>query len=104
MAFSLDDQEADGLARQVAILTGETLAKVVRGALRLRLRHEQLKRGERLWDEAEIDAMVDGAKHRQQPVDDAAIDAIIAQFNGLPLLDDRTADEIVGYDETGLPN
>jgi antitoxin VapB len=85
MALSLKDQETDSLARQVANLTGETLTEAVRGALRLRLREEQLKRGERPWD-------------------DAAIDAIIERFNALPVLDNRTDDDIPGYDEHGLPS
>ncbi len=85
MALSLKDAETDSLARQVARLTGETLTETVRGALRLRLRHEQLRRGERPWD-------------------DAAIDAIIERFNALPILDHRTDDQILGYDENGLPS
>ncbi len=85
VALSLRDPETDSLARQVASLTGETLTEAVRGALRLRLRDEQLKRGERPWD-------------------DAAIDAIIERFNALPVFDTRTPDEILGYDENGLPS
>ncbi len=56
----------------------------MRTSLRERLRHEQLKRGEHPWDAA-------------------AIDATIARFNALPVLDDRTDEEILGYDEHGLP-
>jgi antitoxin VapB len=85
MALSLKDRETDSLARQVASLTGESLTEAVRGALRLRLRDEQLKRGKQPWD-------------------DAAIDAIIARFKALPVLDDRIDDEILGYDENGLPS
>ena len=70
MALSLKDPETDSLARQVADLTGETLTQAVRGALSLRLRHEQLKRGERPWN-------------------DAAIDAIIARCAALQVLDTR---------------
>jgi antitoxin VapB len=33
----------------------------------------------------------------------AAIDEIIARFKKLPVLDPRSADEIVGYDEIGVP-
>ncbi len=84
MALSFKDQETDSLARQVAKLTGETLTEAVRGALRLRLRDEQLKRGERPWN-------------------DQAIDAIIAHYKALPVLNDRSDDEILGYDENGLP-
>ena len=85
MALSLKDQETDSLARQVASLTGETLTEAVRGALRLRLRDEQLKRGERPWD-------------------DAKINAAIKRYHALPVLDARTPDEILGYDENGLPS
>ena len=85
MALSLKDKETDSLARQVASLTGESLTEAVRGALKLRLRDEQLKRGERSWD-------------------DNAIDAIIERFANLPVLDSRTDDEILGYDEHGLTN
>ena len=85
MALSLKDPETDSLARQVARLTGESLTEAVRGALRLRLRDEQLKRGERPWDEARIDALIE-------------------RYNALPLFDTRTDDEILGYDENGLPS
>jgi antitoxin VapB len=61
------------------------LTEAVRGALRLRLRDEQPKRGEAPWDDAEIDA-------------------ILGRFRALPTLDDRTDDEILGYDENGLPS
>jgi antitoxin VapB len=83
LALSLKDPETDSLARQVASLTGETEA--VRTSLRERLRNEQLRRGERPWDEA-------------------AIKAIIDHCAALPVLDNRTDDEILGYDENGLPS
>ena len=85
MALSLKDPETDSLARQVARLTGESLTEAVRSALRLRLRDEQLKRGERPWDEARISALIE-------------------RYNALPVFDDRTDDEILGYDENGLPS
>ncbi len=65
MALSLKDQETDSLARQVASPTGETLTEAVRGALRLRLRDEQLKRGERPWNNAAIERY--NAPHRRHP-------------------------------------
>jgi antitoxin VapB len=85
MALSLKDPETDSLARQVAALTGETLTEAVRGALADRLRRERLKRGRpaNLADELE---------------------AIARRCDALPLLDDRSDDEILGYDETGLPS
>lgn len=85
MALSLKDAETDSLARQVARLTGETLTEAVRNSLRERLRHEQLKRGEKPWDEE-------------------AIKALIKRFRALPVFDSRSPDEILGYDENGLPS
>ena len=85
MALSLKDPETDSLARQLASLTGETLTHAIRSSLRDRLRDEQLKRGERPWD-------------------DIAIDAIIARFEALPVLDDRADEDILGYDAHGLPS
>lgn len=32
-----------------------------------------------------------------------AIDAIVAEVRKMPVLDSRTPDEILGYDENGLP-
>ncbi len=84
MALSLKDPETDSLARQVASLTGETLTEAVRTSLRERLRHEQLRRGE-------------------GPELARALDEIAKRCAALPNLDDRTDDEILGYDENGLP-
>ncbi len=84
MALSLKDPETDSLARQVAALTGETLTEAVRRSLAERLRSERIKRGHRV-------------------IDRAAVDALLARFDALPVLDDRSADDIIGYDENGLP-
>jgi antitoxin (DNA-binding transcriptional repressor) of toxin-antitoxin stability system len=35
--------------------------------------------------------------------DEAKVRSIIARVSALPILDDRTADEIIGYDEFGVP-
>jgi len=85
MALSLKDPETDRLARQVASLTGETLTEAVRTSLSERLRRERLKRGRapNLADELE---------------------AIVARSDGLSVLDSRAPDEIIGYDENGLPS
>ena len=85
MALSLKDPETDRLARQVASLTGETLTEAVRTSLAERLRREQLKHGRpgNLADELE---------------------AIVRRGDALPVLDDRSAEEIIGYDENGLPS
>jgi antitoxin VapB len=85
MALSLKDPETDSLARQVARLTGETLTEAVRTSLSERLKRERLKRGRppHLADELE---------------------AIVARSDGLPMLDSRSLEEIIGYDDNGLPS
>lgn len=85
MALSLKDPETDRLARQVARLTGESLTEAVRTSLAERLKREQLKRGRpgALADELE---------------------AIVRRNDALPVLDDRSAEEILDYDENGLPS
>ncbi len=83
MALSIKHPEADRLARQLAAQTGESLTEAVLTALRERLVREQGRATTpRLRDELRA------IRHR------------CAQ---LPVLDTRTADEILGYDENGLP-
>lgn len=84
MALSLKDPATDRLARQVAKLTGESLTEAVRTALEERLRRERLKRGK-------------PSDMRQQ------IEAIQRRVAAMPVLDHRSPDDIIGYDENGLP-
>ena len=84
MALSLKDKETDSLARQIASLTGETLTEAVRISLSERLRRERLKRG-------------------KAPSLEDELQAIFRHMDALPNLDARSADEIIGYDENGLP-
>jgi antitoxin VapB len=84
MPLSIKDPEADELARKLARSTGETITQAVITALRERLAREQRK------DEAIenlVEDIMDIGRH--------------CAF--LPLLDKRSADEIIGYDEHGLP-
>jgi antitoxin VapB len=83
MALSIKNPEADRLARELAKTTGETLTEAVVRALRERLRRERGRlRAPRLKDEMR---------------------AIRARCSKLPVLDPRTPDEILGYDDSGLP-
>ena len=82
MALSIKNPEADRLARQLAAATGESLTEAVTRAIRERLVRETG------WS-------VEGAR--------AAISRIQAEIAAAPVLDDRTPDEIIGYDEHGLP-
>jgi antitoxin VapB len=85
MALSIRDRETDRLARELAALTGETMTGAIRAALEERLPREQRRRH------------ADVARRRK------AINDIVEEFAQLPVLDDRSADEILGYDENGLP-
>ena len=83
MALSLKDPEVDRLAREVAARTGETLTAAVAVALRERLARLKGRRGRRPLREE--------------------LRAIAQRCAALPTLDDRPADEILDYDERGLP-
>jgi antitoxin VapB len=83
MALSLKDPEVDRLAREVAARTGETLTAAVTVALRERLARLRGKR-------------------RRRTLRDELRD-IGRRCAALPTLDDRPADEILGYDGHGLP-
>jgi len=83
MPLSIKDPETDRLARRLAKATGESITDAVNTALRERLERvarKPVKR--RLVDELE---------------------EIALRCSALPVFDSRTADEIVGYDENGLP-
>jgi antitoxin VapB len=84
MAIRLKDPETARLAREVAALTGETLTETVRNALAERLEREQRRR-----------RTEKGLAER--------LDAIAGHCAALPDLDTRSADEIIGYDEFGVP-
>jgi len=84
MALNIRNKEAELLARMLAELTGRTKTAAVTDALRERLAQVRRHRsGHRLADELE---------------------AIARHCAKLPLRDARTADEILGYDDTGLPD
>lgn len=81
MALSIKSEKADELARAVAGLTGTTLTEAVEMAL-----EEKLERT------------------RQRNNVGENIRRLMEEFAQYPILDDRSADEILGYDEFGLPN
>lgn len=83
MALNIRNPETEKLAEALAKLTGETKTEAVTRALRdrlARLRRERAQR--RLADE---------------------LDEIALHCSQLPVLDPRSPDEILGYDENGLP-
>ena len=84
MALNIGDPETEQLARLLAERTGETIAAATKRALQERL--------------GRIDS--DAAKAAQ--LEDLA--AFRRRWSALPRLDNRSADEILGYDENGLPS
>jgi antitoxin VapB len=86
VALSIRDATVDRLARELAALTGETMTGAIRVALEQRLERERRCR--------------DAEQDRRR----RAIDAIVEHCASLPVLDDRSDDEILGYDERGLPS
>ena len=84
MALNIRNAEAEKLAAELAQRTGETKTEAVVKSLRDRLaRVRQQHRSRSLIDEME---------------------AISKHCSSLPVLDPRTPDEILGYDEFGLPS
>jgi antitoxin VapB len=85
MALSIRDPETDRLARELAGLTGETMTQAIRKALEERLARQRRARA------------ADLAQRR------AAAMATLERIWAVPALDNRSPDEIIGYDEHGLP-
>lgn len=81
MALSIKNERADQLARELAEITGTSLTEAVVMAL-----EEKLER----------------ARSRGKVGD--AVRKLIEEFATYPVLDSRSADEILGYDEFGLPS
>lgn len=83
MALNIRNTEAERLAAEVARRTGETKTEAVTRALRERL--DRLKRG----------------AGKRRLADD--LNDIAEQAARLPVRDSREPDEILGYDDSGLP-
>jgi len=84
MALSIKSIETEQLAREIAARTGESLTGAIQKALEERL--------ERLNSNRRSQALA------------AQIDDILKRVDEMPELDARTPDEIIGYDENGLPS
>ena len=83
MALSIKSIEVERLARELAEKTGESLTGVIQKALEERL--ERLKR------------------QRKNQILMGQLREILHRVDQLPVLDPRSPDEIIGYDENGLP-
>jgi antitoxin VapB len=83
MAINIKSIQAERLAREVAVKTGESLTGAIQRALEERL--ERLK------------------QQRRSQIVLSQLEDILRRVDRLPILDSRTSDEILGYDEQGLP-
>ena len=83
MPLSIKNREAERLARELAKQTGESITEAIVKAL-----HERVQR-------------LTG-RHRPLGLADQ-LDDIARRCAALPVIDERTEDEILGYDEKGLP-
>lgn len=83
MPLSIKDPETERLARDLARQTGETITLATKRALEERLRR------------------VAGLSRKTVLLEDLA--AIRQRWAALPILDSRAPEEILGYDEHGLP-
>lgn len=83
MALNIKDSDTDRLARELAAVTGESITVATRQAIEERLARVR-------------------ARSLIEPRTDE-LRALIARGRARPMLDEREADTIVGYDDTGLP-
>ena len=83
MALNIEDPDAERLARSLAHLTGESITTAIKRAIEERL--QRLR----------------GQPRKAALLEDMA--AIRRRWSELPIVDDRTPEEILGYDTHGLP-
>ena len=83
MPLSIKNETTERLARQVAGETGESITEAIQKSLE--------ERWERLKE------------RRRGRVLTRQIEDILRRVDALPILDDRSPEEILGYDEHGLP-
>ena len=83
MALSIKNDATERLARKVAAATGESLTAAIQKALEERL--DRLK------------------QQRKGQILSSQLAEILRRVDQLPVLDRRRPDEIIGYDEHGLP-
>ena len=83
MPLSIKNDDAEHLARQVASETGESVTEAIRKAL------------EERWERLKA--------RRRSRILTGHIEDLLRRVDTLPDLDSRSADEILGYDEHGMP-
>lgn len=83
MALSIKDPETEQLARELARLTGENITTATKRAIEEKLRRV--------------------GRHSRKAVLLEDLADIRRRWSALPVLDNRSSEDILGYDEHGLP-
>ncbi|MCB9390670.1 MAG: type II toxin-antitoxin system VapB family antitoxin [Acidimicrobiia bacterium] len=83
MALNIKDQETDRLARELSAATGQTITVAVREAIKAQL------------------AVVQQRNRRAQR---NVLTDVIERGRARAFIDHRSANEILGYDDDGLPS
>jgi antitoxin VapB len=83
MPLSIKNPAAERLVREVAKQTGESLTEAIQKSLEERL--HRLKVSHKI------------------PIVQTQLEDLLRRVDELPTIDTRSADEILGYDENGLP-
>jgi antitoxin VapB len=83
MALSIKSIEVERMVREIVAKTGESLTGAIQKALQERL--DRLRR------------------ERRSQILASQLQEILRRVDQLPVLDPRSADEILGYDDSGLP-
>lgn len=83
MPLSIKNESTERLARQVADETGESITEAIQKSL------------EERWERLKV--------RRRSRVLSRQIEDILQRVDAMPTVDDRPPDEILGYDEHGLP-
>ena len=68
-----------------------------------RLAEQVSKRMGVTLSDAVVSALEDKIQKTGRPLNRARVDALCAKIGSLPVLDARTPDEILGYDQFGIP-
>lgn len=85
MGMTIQDPQAQGMAQELAELTGQSLTDAIKMALKQTL------------------LQVKASQNAPRPLVDR-LNEIALRCAALPDYDSRSADEILGYDEQGLPS
>ena len=83
MALSIKNETTERLARQVAEQAGESITEAIQRSLAERLNRMGRRRPNRRTREA--------------------LEEILRRVDAIPTVDTRTEDEILGYDQHGVP-